>query len=136
MNNTIFKICIVLALIVISLFFIIPNYSSAEGTSWKDIESSAKDFMDRGQKKGGSTIQSAETKMADIVVPIAQILVTIGTVVVVVVASVIGIKYMIANPEEKAKLKTQLIGLVVATIVIFAAQFIWRTIYSFLTDIT
>ena len=53
---------------------------------------------------------------------------------VVVVATIMGIKYMVANPEEKAKLKTQLIGLVVATIVIFAAQFIWSTIYKFFVD--
>ena len=47
---------------------------------------------------------------------------------------VVGIKYMMANPEGKAKLKGQLIGLAVATIVIYGAQFIWSTVISVFPD--
>ena len=124
------KIIIIMSMICAFSIFV-EGYAMA--ASLKDIDSMAKDFIDAGSTET-DTISSAEEKMSDIVVPIAQILVGIGTVTVVVVATIMGIKYMVANPEEKAKLKTQLIGLVVATIVIFAAQFIWSTIYKFFVD--
>lgn len=121
--------------IILSLFstfsMFISNFSMAE--SWKEIDSMASDFIEKG-KQDNATIASTEEKMSKIVIPIAQILVSIGTIVVVIAATVMGIKYMVASPEEKAKLKTQLIGLVVATIVIFAAQFIWSTVYNFFVD--
>lgn len=131
MKKVIFKISIILILLCM-LSTIIANCSMAE--SLKDIEDTAKGFIDKGKAAGASTIANTEDKMANIVMPIAQILVVVGTIVVVVAASVMGIKYMIASPEEKAKLKTQLIGLVVATVVIFAAQFIWSTVYKFFID--
>ena len=69
-------------------------------------------------------------KVQNIVIPIAQILVAAGNIVVVIAVVVMGIKYMVANPEDRAKLKSQLVGLAVATCVIFGAQFIWKICYS------
>lgn len=131
MKKVFLKIIIIISMIFTS-WICITNYTMA-ATSLKDIDSMAKDFIDAGSTETG-TISSTEKKMSDIVIPIAQILVTIGTITVVVAATIMGIKYMVANPEEKAKLKTQLIGLVVATIVIFGAQFIWSTAYKFFVD--
>lgn len=130
MKKIFLKLFIILSLFCTFSMFI-SNFSMAE--SWKEIDSMASDFIEKG-KQDSATIASTEKKMSDIVIPIAQILVAIGTIVVVVAATVMGIKYMVASPEEKAKLKTQLIGLVVATIVIFAAQFIWSTVYNFFVD--
>lgn len=128
MKKVIFKILSLLILFFI-ISTIVTHDSMAE--SLKEIDDTAKGFIERGKQSGASTMPDTETKMADIVMPIAQVLVIVGTIVIVVAASVMGIKYMVANPEEKAKLKTQLIGLVVATFVIFAAQFIWATVYQF-----
>ena len=131
MKKVFLKIIIIISMIFTS-WICTTNYTMA-ATSLKDIDSMEKDFIDAGSTETG-TISSTEKKMSDIVIPIAQILVTIGTITVVVAATIMGIKYMVANPEEKAKLKTQLIGLVVATIVIFGAQFIWSTAYKFFVD--
>ena len=131
MKKVFLKIIIIISMIFTS-WICTTNYTMA-ATSLKDIDSMAKDFIDAGSTETG-TISSTEKKMSDIVIPIAQILVTIGTITVVVAATIMGIKYMVANPEEKAKLKTQLIGLVVATIVIFGAQFIWSTVYKLFVD--
>lgn len=131
MKKVFLKIIIIISMIFAS-WICTTNYTMA-ATSLKDIDSMAKDFIDAGSTETG-TISSTEKKMSDIVIPIAQILVTIGTITIVVAATIMGIKYMVANPEEKAKLKTQLIGLVVATIVIFGAQFIWSTVYKLFVD--
>lgn len=127
-RNFIFK----LIMIIIIFLIIIPNFSRADSSlSWSQIDSDAKAFLKKGEEKDSVD----ESKMQDIVVPVAQILVAIGNVVVAVAVAVIAIKYMISNPENKAKLKTQLVGLVVATGVIFGAQIIWRVAYSFLSTL-
>ena len=66
--------------------------------------------------------------MKEIVVPIANILTAIGVFVLVGVTIVMGIKYMFATPEEAAKLKQQLIGLVVSAVVVLGATAIWKII--------
>ena len=63
-------------------------------------------------------------------------LVAIGSVVLVIVTTIMGIKYIMGGPDKRAQLKQQLVGLVVATIVIFAAQAIWALVYNFMTDLT
>ena len=42
---------------------------------------------------------------------------------------------MSADPSTQAKLKQQMIGLVVAAVVIFGAVAIWRLVYSFMNDL-
>ena len=100
MKKVFLKIIIIISMIFTS-WICTTNYTMA-ATSLKDIDSMAKDFIDAGSTETG-TISSTEKKMSDIVIPIAQILVTIGTITVVVAATIMGIKYMVANPEEKAK---------------------------------
>lgn len=91
-------------------------------------------FINNGSKGENGLNTNA---MRDAVMPIAQALVAIATVVLLVVTVVMGIKYMLTgSPEEKAKLKTQLIGLVVSIIVIFGAQIIWAAIYNFMINLT
>ena len=46
----------------------------------------------------------------------------------VAVTTYMGIKYLTAGPEAQAKLKTQLIGVVVSGIVIFGAYGIWSMV--------
>ena len=73
-------------------------------------------------KKNGSVDSKA---MGEILKPIVGILTAIGVIVLVVVTIIMGIKYMFATPEEAAKLKQQLIGLVVSAVVVLGATAIW-----------
>jgi intracellular septation protein A len=52
--------------------------------------------------------------------------------IIAVVTLILGIQYMTANAEDKAKLKIKLVTLVIATIVLSGAQVIWATLYNFL----
>lgn len=128
------KIMYIFIMLILLISIIFPNYSKATGSeesansglSWSEIENSAKAFLQKG--KNQDTLD--ETKLQNIVIPIAQILVAVGNIVVVIALAIMAIKYMISNPDDKAKLKTQLVGLFVATIVIFGAQFIWKVLTS------
>lgn len=114
--------------IVLVLISIMPVPCNA-AISIDDIQSSAKNFLDQGEK-AKSPISVSDMKSE--LLPIAEILTMIGTGVVIICAIVIGIKYMVASPDEQAKLKKQMVGLVVATIVIFGAYGIWKALYQFM----
>ncbi|MDR0978909.1 MAG: hypothetical protein LBL91_03090 [Lachnospiraceae bacterium] len=121
-------ICKIAPLITIMLVLVLsmPTYSKAS-----DWITQGKAFITQGS--GTEVISTAEVEKA--VVPIATLLVAIGTVVLVIAIVVIGIKYMTCgSPDEKAKLKVQLIGLVAATIVIFGARVIWATLYNVMSS--
>ncbi len=105
---------------------------STSGLSWDSIKQQADSWLNSG--KGQDHVD--DSKLQDIVIPIGQMLVAIGGIVLLVVTTIMGIKYMTGGPEKRGQLKQQLVGLVVATIVIFAAQFIWALAYTFMTDIT
>ena len=54
----------------------------------------------------------------------------VGAGVLVAVTTYMGIKYLTAGPEAQAKLKVQLIGVVVSGVVIFGAYGIWKTVVN------
>ena len=73
--------------------------------------------------------ESNAPDVSGVVEPIADIgsiLTAIGVAVMLGVVSYMGIKYLTSGPEARAKLKIQLIGVVVAGLVIFGAYYIWE----------
>lgn len=134
MKNKRLKILINLITICLCFLMMFPvnSYSSNQNIN-KWINDGNK-FIANGQN--GNVIDNNKVKNA--VLPIGQALVAIATVVLVVVTIIMGIKWMLAKNDsgERAKLKTQLIGLVVSTIVIFGAQIIWSLLYKFMNNIT
>lgn len=118
-----------IVLIIILIILIMPVYVSAD-----DFDS-MQSQIDRWENYGKNNPMIDEQDIADILKPIAQILLSIATGVVVITASIMGIKYMTASPEGQAKLKTQLIGLVIAIIVIYGAYGIWAIAYRFMEDL-
>ena len=129
-RNLVFKMVMV---IVIAMCIIMPNFSMAatSGLTWDEIDQQAKGFLNTGSNQQGVS----QEKIQNIVIPIAQMLVAIGDVVIAIVIGVMAIKYMISSPEDKAKLKTQLIGVTISACVIFGAQFIWATAYEFFSNL-
>ena len=59
----------------------------------------------------------------------------VGAGIMVGAMGYMGILYMVSSPEKQAKLKQQLIGLVVAGVVIFGGYFIWETIVDLFTSV-
>ena len=102
--------------------------SDSYGFSWSDIKSKAQDFENGGVQK--------QFDVGAIVSNIANILTTIGVVVILAGLLIIGIKYMIASPDEAAKIKTKLVGLAVSGIVILGAFGIWVFTKNTLATIT
>lgn len=118
-------------IIVIAIIFIPAKTFASDVKTWDEMTSQASAFISQGKEK--DVINSSD--VASTIMPIAQALVAIATGVLVVVTCIMGIKYATSSsPDERAKLKKQLVGLVVSVIVVFGAQAIWAIVYNFMKD--
>lgn len=111
----------ILAIVLIMAFFTKVEASIFDG---------ADEFMNVASGAGSAGVDATK----DAVNEVGAMLVSIAGYILVIGVIVVGMKYMTANPEGKAKLKGQLIGLAVATFVIFGAQWLWSTIISLFPD--
>lgn len=124
------KLILLPIIIIFSIMFFSPTQSLAFPT-FDDMASQAQSWIDSG--KNGNIV--SEQKVSEILLPIGQFMMGLAILVLIIVTIILGIKYMSADPSTQAKLKQQMIGLVVAAVVIFGAVGIWRLVYSFMNDL-
>ena len=105
---------------------------SVKASLWGDMEKDIDSFKKTGE---GSTGNIETKKITEKFTELAQILITIGAGVLVAVTIYMGIKYLTGGPEVHAKLKMQLIGLVVSGVVIFGAFAIWEIVLKFSAEL-
>ena len=121
------KIGIVFIILLVTIFTIDVQAS----LSLDSIINTGKDWMNQGSK---NPIVD-DDKIINAVLPVGQMLTAIGVAVLFGALILLGIKYMTAEPDQKAKLKQQLIGIVISGVVIFGAFTIWKTVYNFFYEI-
>ena len=101
-----------------------------------DVFSGADSFMleiykDQDQETEGSQATGAKVteitnKLQPFSISLSNIFITIGTILAVIYASVLGIKFMMGAAEEKAEVKESLVPFVIGCVVIYGAFFIWK----------
>ena len=96
-----------------------------------DIKEDGDSFISKGSTSSPITVQEAW----DNLLPIAQILLAIASVVLVIAYMYLGIQYMITDPQGKADIKQKLIGLVIATVVIYGGVGIFTLIINLFNSI-
>lgn len=124
---------LILAILVVNVILVF-GYVKSFAASLSDMESQASDFLSVGESNAGVN-NSVVSAITDNFSSLGSILTFLGAGVMVIAVSVMGIKYMTASPDKQAVLKQQLIGLVVAGIVIFGAYGIWKTLVNILSAI-
>lgn len=133
MNKRIFNILTIAFLAIVTLFIISPDIlANGKMPDAQELHSQASNFID----KGSHSAKVDTNKIAEIMRPLASLLLGIGTVVLVIVTAIMGVKYMSATPETRGKLKTQLIGVAVSAVVLFGAYGIWSIAYTIMNDLT
>lgn len=115
--------CIVVVMILTAIF-LCTNVEAAE-TSLDKMTKQANKFIEEGSK---NTEGIDYKKITSEFTGLGKILTTVGAGVMVAVITYMGIKYLTSGPEAQAKLKTQLIGVVVSGVVIFGAYTIWSIV--------
>ena len=81
------------------------------------------------QKIDAST---AKTK----ILPIANMLVGIATVVFLIVGGIMGVQYMISGANERAQLKQKLIWFVISVVVVYGSAGIFNIAVSIMLKVT
>lgn len=124
------KIICVSVLIITILLSISANYTNVYAADTvDDVMSGASDFLDKGKEV---VIDGAKLKSTSNF--IFNLLLAIGIIAVVAVGMTIGIQFMMAGIDEKAKIKETLIPYVVASVVIFGAFGIWKLAVTILSQ--
>lgn len=96
---------------------------STNAGQWTNVFSDARKFINRG-RNGQSDLDIDNFKVnIDI---IYNILLSIGIVLTVIIGGILGVKFMIASADDKAKIKEAMIPYVLGCIVIYGAFFIWK----------
>lgn len=122
MKNKVIKVIVLLGIIFTVAFY---QIEAEAATTLGSMTKSAKNFISVG-KSNASNI--SYNKITEEFAGLGQILTTIGAGVMVAVVTYMGIKYLTSGPEAQAKLKVQLIGVVVSGVVIFGSYTIWKIV--------
>lgn len=115
------KILIIILMIVINILFLNINVVQADGIS--DVFTGGDKFLNAG-KNENVTIDETELKNAS--TTIYNILFISGICVAVIIAGILGIKFMIGSVEEKAQVKDALVPFIIGCIVVFGAFGFWK----------
>lgn len=123
---------VILVTLIGIIFLPITTSSATNGVQdWDTLKSQASSFI----SKGKSSVVISNDDVTKLILPIGRMLVAVASGVLVVVTAIMGIKYATTqSPDDQAKIKKQLIGLVVSTIVVFGGQAIWAIIYNLMKD--
>lgn len=130
------KILILTVLINIFIIVLNINTTTSLAKTVSEMDSDAKSFINTGAKEAKKATKDVTGAVGSNFRGIGQLLTYIGAGVMVAVVSYMGIKYMISPPDKQAALKQQLIGVVVAGVVIFGAYGIWSALISILSTAT
>lgn len=112
-------------------------------SSWTDIFDLGEKFIKEGREKDFRDIDKDdadkvktgdidESQIKEDASNIFDIIFAIGVVLTVIVGGILGIKFMFAGIEDKAKIKEALVPYILGCIVIFGAVAIWKFIVSIL----
>ncbi len=99
--------------------------------SFSDWQQQAEDFINRGKQNQTITTKDAITSL----LPVGRLLVGIATIVLVIVGSIMGVKYMIAGANEKAQLKQKLIYYVISVVLVYGAIGIFTMVVGLMNSI-
>lgn len=110
---------IILILIVLMLLFSINSKVFA----WSDIKEKSEDFLSQADS---SLTNIDSSQLQGISGYLYNILLAAGVVIAVIVATVLGVQFMLGGAEGQAKVKEMLIPYVVGCIIVFGGFGIWK----------
>lgn len=110
---------IILILIVLMLLFSINSKIFA----WSNIILDGKNFIDQADASKTSVSTSALQGVSGY---LYNILLAAGVVVAVIVATVLGVQFMLGGAEGQAKVKEMILPFVVGCIIVFGGFGLWK----------
>ena len=116
----------ILAVIVLLLTnILIFNFSFVQAdSSIGDVISGGDSFLNAGKQSQSTEIDYGELKSTSS--DMYNILLIMGVIVAVIVAGILGIKFMLGSVEEKAQIKDAMIPFIIGCVIIFGAFGFWK----------
>lgn len=115
---------IVNKIIFIVLLLIILFSINTEVHAWSQVIKDGKDFISTGESSGEGKIN--EGALPELSGYLYNILLSAGVVVAVIVATVLGIQFMIGGAEGQAKVKEMIVPFIVGCIIVFGGFGLWK----------
>lgn len=113
-------------LILFILIITITNNSYAIGSIISDSDNFLEEGVTVEETLGTEGVEQLKSTSNDLF----KLLTAIGIVLMFIVGIIIGIQFMVASAEDKAKVKEALIPYIVGCIVIFGAFTIWSLVVN------
>lgn len=123
------KIVVIFIIFVLLIFGI--NVTNTYAGDLGDVISGGKSFIN--SSKGDVEIDS--TKLSKTSSSVYNILLMVSFVVVAVVGIILGMKFMMAGVDEKAKAKESLVIFFIGCIVVYGAFGIWKVLVTALSSL-
>lgn len=114
-------ICMIFIILLSNIFYLPESHALG------DIFSSGKDFLSKGNSID-QTINTAELQSTSN--SIYNLLLGIAVMVAVIIAMILGIQFMAASADEKAKVKEALLPFIIGCVVVFGSFTIWKIVVS------
>ncbi len=122
---------VVMIVMLLNIYLVIETNVYAS-TLFGNIQSSAENFLQTGKNNQKIDASTAKTK----ILPIANMLVGIATVVFLIVGGIMGVQYMISGANERAQLKQKLIWFVISVVVVYGSAGIFNIAVSIMLKVT
>ena len=106
------------------------SIAATTSSSIDDVMGSADDFLTAGDNADPNYTSIDMNNLKDGSNKIFTLLFVIGTIVAVIVGFILGIQFMTAETESKAKIKETLIVYFIGCVVVFGAFTIWKVIVT------
>lgn len=120
---------IIIKLLICTMFIILLNSFCVQSSyALGDFLSSGKGFLEAGNSRLDETIDEYKLKQTSDTV--YNTLLAIGVIVAVAVAMILGIQFMIASADEKAKVKEAIMPFIVGCVVVFGSFTIWKLVIN------
>ena len=132
--------------LIIAIVFAMIFPTTSNASLFSDAIDNARNFLRRGEQNTITyTNDDNETREANIAYDESQMkeaannmynmLAIIGSALATIVGGIIGIQFMMASAEDKAKIKESMLPYIAGMIVIFGAFGIWRLVVSILNNL-
>ena len=135
-KNFFIKILTVFSIFQI-LIFPVCFTPKAEALNWDNLIGMADGWIKRGRDNinsgDGPRVAQSDIKKANDTLFLT--LYAIAAVISVIIGGILGIQFMIASAEDKAKIKEALLPYIIGCIVAFGSIGIWRIIISVLNGL-
>ena len=115
------SIIVIILIIVINIIFF--NINKVQASSISDVIKGGDNFISAGKD---DKAKIDESKLKNTSTAIYNILLIIEMCTAVIIAGILGIKFMVGSVEEKAQIKDALVPFIIGCIVVFGAFGIWK----------